>query len=225
MFTGIIQTMGRIQRIEGSGGERRLYISPEEQFSGLDKGESVSVNGVCLTVEEFSSDWLRFYVSAQTISQTSLQDYQAGHLVNLERALAVGERMGGHFVNGHVDCVATVRDVRGSGESNVYGLQFEQMWSRFIVPKGSVALDGISLTVIDCGAGSLEVNVIPETGKSTNVAYWKQGTKVNLEVDIIAKYVQHMLSPLGQGKIGADAGKSRMSYEFLQEYGFGSKLF
>ncbi len=222
MFTGIIQTWGRIQRIEGSGEERRLYISPGDTFSGLQKGESVSINGICLTLEEFSSDWLKFYASAQTFAETNLQDYQAGHLVNLERALAVGERLGGHFVNGHVDCVSTVQHIRASGESNVYRLQFEQTWSKFIVPKGSVALDGISLTVIDCGPDFLEVNVIPETRKSTNIGSWKQGTRVNMEVDVIAKYVLNMLGPYEGGQSGDKKASSGMSYEFLQKYGFGN---
>ncbi len=213
--------MGRILRIEGSGRERRLYVSPEQEFSSPSKGESVSVNGVCLSVEDFSSNWLKFYVSAQTLEQTNLQDYRAGYLVNLERALAVGERMGGHFVNGHVDCVANLEEIRPSGESRVYRLQFSRMWSRYIVPKGSVALDGISLTVIDCGAGFLEVNIIPETWKSTNIGFWKHGSRVNMEVDMLAKYVAQMLAPWEQGASGEDKDSS-ITREFLQNYGFGN---
>jgi len=222
MFTGIIQTLGRINRIEGAGKERRLYISPGRQFAHPVRGESVSINGICLSVEDFSQDWLKFYASAQTLEQTNLGDYQAGHSVNLERALAVGERMGGHFVNGHVDCVSTVGEVRSSGESTVYRLQFSRNWSKFIVPKGSVALDGISLTVIDCGPGFLEVNIIPETQKSTNIGFWKSGSRVNMEVDMIAKYVAQMLAPWDSSDNPGENEGSGISWEFLQKYGFGN---
>lgn len=222
MFTGLIQTLGRIQRIEGPGTEKRLYVSPLESFVDLKIGESISVNGICLSVEDFSRDWFLVYASEQTYTQTSISEYRAGSLVNLERALAVGEPIGGHFVNAHVDCVATVQEFKKFGESSIYGLQFPRDWSKFVVSKGSIALDGISLTVVDCAPGYLEVNIVPETKRTTNITFWEPGVKVNMEVDVIAKYVMQMLRPWQDLQVSQNDNYSNITFEFLQKHGFGS---
>jgi riboflavin synthase len=138
--------------------------------------------------------------------------------VNLERALALGDRLGGHLVSGHVDCLATVADVKPVGQSKIYRLHFPEEWSIYVVTKGSVALDGISLTVNHCGTGFLEVNIIPATQKETNMSGWAPGTEVNMELDMIAKYVRQMLTPFRQKD---QAGKhSGLSEDFLREHGF-----
>lgn len=221
MFTGLIQTMGRLERFEPSGKDARLTIRPQERMVDLRLGESIAINGVCLTLEKDSGGAFSAYVSAETLSRSTLGQLRAGAQVNLERALALGDRLGGHFVSGHVDCLAEVQEMREVGESRIYRLRFSPEWSPYVVPKGSVALDGVSLTINDCGTDFLEVNSIPATRQATTIGLWSIGSKVNLETDLIAKYVQRLLGPWQEkGRAARPDGNNDLSLETLQKHGF-----
>ena len=208
MFTGIINGQGKLLAVESRGHETRFRIQALYDLADIILGESIAVNGTCLTVETSGPSLFSAYASAETMRRTALGLLKPGAKVNLERALAVGDRLGGHIVSGHVDCVAEILSVRQEGESR-----------RIRIGKGSVALDGISLTVNDCGPDFLEVNVIPETWRVTTVAEWAPGTRINMETDVIGKYVRHMMAPhLGLASEEAKTGK--LSVEFLRENGF-----
>jgi riboflavin synthase len=218
MFTGLIQTLGTIQTITDSQDEQRMCIAPHKKWSDLQLGESIAINGVCLSVEEFSAASFWVYASKETLGHSNLGRLKTGSKINLERALTLQDRLGGHLVSGHVDCQARVVSINSAGQSQVYRFSFDSKWSSYVVPKGSVALDGISLTVNSCGNGFLEVNIIPATQKDTAIHLWRPGIAVNIEVDLIAKYVQRMLTPW-QGQ--QEERESDLSMDFLRQHGFG----
>lgn len=224
MFTGIIQGQGEILSAENRGTETRFRIHPRFALTDYVTGESIAVNGACLTVETFGSDWFTAYASAETLSCTSLGALRTGSVVNLERALAMGDRLGGHIVSGHVDCLATVESIKPAGLSRIYRLTFPQEFGTQVVDKGSVTLDGISLTVNHCGPDFLEVNIIPETQKVTTISQWKPDSRVNMETDIIGKYVQRMMAPWARAERNKgnseESRKSTLTMEFLREHGF-----
>jgi riboflavin synthase len=214
MFTGIIQGQGRLTAVRQSGRERVFSIRALFALEDIAIGESIAVNGVCLTVESGKDGCFTAYASAETLNRTNLSLLHPDALVNLERALAIGQRLGGHLVSGHVDCLATVQNVRDAGQSLLIRLAFPAEYGELVIPKGSVALDGVSLTVNNCGDDFLEVNIIPETRRATTVASWAPGTRVNMEVDMIGKYVLRMIAPRREG---ARAG---LDENFLREHGF-----
>ena len=222
MFTGIIQCEGEIVSLRREGKERRFRIRPAEPFSGLTDGESIAVSGVCLSVEAHDGDCFSAYASGETVGRTTLGALEPGGRVNLERALALGDRLGGHIVSGHVDCVAVVRSVARRGESLCCRLDFPAAYGREVISKGSVALDGISLTINACGADFLEVNIIPDTRRRTTMSAWRPGSHVNMETDLVGKYVAHMLAPWQEprrdGPSGAAGGG--LSLATLREAGF-----
>ncbi len=219
MFTGIIQTTGAVAGLEKKGPETRMRISPDQVFAELNLGESIAVNGVCLTVEDFGKDWFYVYASSQTMNVTNLGILKHGHKVNLERALSLGDRLGGHLVSGHVDCQGKISAVEKAGESIIYTISFPELHSRQVIDKGSVALDGISLTVIGCGPDFLKVNIIPATLKETAVSGWTKGSLVNMETDIIGKYVEKMLGPWIKNE-KPPKPESRITGDFLRQHGF-----
>lgn len=219
MFTGLVQGMGRVESVEARGGETRLKIRALFPLAHIVLGESIAVNGTCLTVETFGEGWFTAYASAETLRHTNLGALKTGSTVNLERALALGDRLGGHMVSGHVDCQATVRDIRPAGESRIYTLAFPSEFGEMVVPKGSIALDGISLTVNECGPDFLSVNIIPATQRETTISGWSPGSSINMETDLIGKYVRNMLGPWLAAK-GSAAPASKLSMDFLREHGF-----
>ncbi len=230
MFTGLIQGQGTLRTVQQQGQDMRLHIETHFSLDALQLGESIAVNGVCLTVESGNTHAFSAYVSAESLAHTNLRVLRQGSLVNLERALAVGDRLGGHIVSGHVDCVAHVADIKPAGQSRCITLHFPAKYSPEVITKGSVTLDGISLTINACGLLStdtdaqafLEVNVIPETWEVTTVGQWKVGTQVNLETDIIGKYVRHMLGPFhaNHEKSFAQKQESAITENLLQQHGF-----
>ena len=226
MFTGLVHGQGEVAALERRGGQMRLRLRPLFPLPEPREGESIAVNGACLTLESWdaASGSFAVYASMETVARTSLDMLRVGSCVNLERALAVGDRLGGHLVSGHVDTVAHVQGVRPAGDSRWCRLTFDPEWSAQIIPKGSVALDGISLTVNACGPGWLEVNVIPETWKVTTLSAWAAGRPVNLETDMIGKYVQHLLTLHTSGgaldKNAEGSGSTGVTLEFLREHGF-----
>lgn len=217
MFTGLVQGMGSIEAVDGRGGETRLRIRAGFLMN-IVKGESIAVNGACLTVETFGDHWFDVYASRETLSKTSLGALRIGSKVNLERALALGDRLGGHMVSGHVDCLAEVQSIVPAGESKVYRLGFPAEFGPLVVDKGSVALDGISLTVNECGQDWLCVNIIPATQKETTISGWTPGYKANMETDIIGRYVQRMMAAYAGGK--GKAAPSSIDMDFLAKHGF-----
>lgn len=229
MFTGLVEGQGRVTAMEKRGGDILFRFHPLFAFEKPDIGESVACNGVCLTVEKWLPAGPEFtaFASAETASCTNLGSLRVGALVNMERAMQMGDRFGGHIVSGHVDCVAHVESLTEVGGSRRIRMAFDPQWSGEVVPKGSVTLDGISLTVNRCGAGWLEVNIIPETWRVTTAANWKPGASVNMETDVIAKYVKNLLQPYagGAGQGGSSAeekpAESRVTMDFLLKNGFG----
>jgi riboflavin synthase len=215
MFTGLVQGMGTITALERRAGQMRLSIKALFPLREIVLGESIAVNGVCLTVESFSANAFSAYASQETLDKTNLGALGAGSGVNLERALALGDRLGGHLVSGHVDCLARVDSSVPAGESVRYTLSFPEAFGVYVVEKGSVCLDGISLTVNGCGADWLDVNIIPATQAETTISGWTPGRAVNMECDIIGKYVARMLAPHA-----TKAKPSGITADFLSKHGF-----
>jgi len=220
MFTGLIQGQGRIAAMDARTGEARLRIEPLFELPGGVLGESIAVNGVCLTVEEHSgggSPWFSVYASTETLSRSNLGGLKPGSLVNLERALALGDRLGGHLVSGHVDRLGTVESVTPAGQSREYRIGFPGEYGNQVVAKGSAALDGISLTVNACGPDWLTVNIIPKTLESTTMGQWQAGYRCNVETDLIGKYV---LRGLQAWQTAGETDKKGITMDFLREHGF-----
>ncbi|ACV68708.1 riboflavin synthase [Desulfohalobium retbaense] len=220
MFTGLILGVGTVSALDKKGDESRLRIRPHFSLTDCEYGESIAVNGVCLTVETFGRDWFTVYASAETLRRSNLGGLRPGDAVNLERALAVGDRLGGHLVSGHVDCLARIEQITAAGQSTAYTLGFPKQWGPFVVDKGSVCLDGISLTVNACTPTTLAVNIIPTTRKETTIASWQVGSQVNMEVDIIGKYVQKMVAPWSGEPAGEPETGQGLTLDFLREHGF-----
>lgn len=194
MFTGIIESLGTVVFVQNFSGQKHLRIKPITMQKDFKLGESIAINGVCLTVDKFGRDWFEVYCSSETLALTNLRNIKIAHLINLERALMLGQRIGGHFVSGHVDTTAIVTKVIASGDSKIMRLEFAKQYSHYLVPKCSVALDGISLTVNKCGNGFLEFNAIPETLKTTTIPHWRAGYVANMEVDLISKHLKSSLN-------------------------------
>jgi riboflavin synthase len=191
MFTGLVEIFGTITGIKNIGSSMVLSVKPLSEFE-VQLGDSVAVNGVCLTVTKHNGD-LAFDVSPETLKSTSLGELQISAKVNLERALRLSDRLGGHIVSGHVDGMGTVRDKKQVGEYTFFTFDSPPEILKYIVKKGSIAIDGISLTVVDLDHRSFSVAIIPHTLASTNLGDKGIGHRVNLEADIIGKYVEKLL--------------------------------
>ncbi|HMV49680.1 MAG TPA: riboflavin synthase [Blastocatellia bacterium] len=213
MFTGIIEELGTIRRITPARDGARLEVSARTVLADAKLGDSIAVNGVCLTVVDKGSDWFAADVSAETLRRTSLKQAQAGTRVNLERAMAASGRFGGHIVQGHVDGTGEFLNAQASGDGWVIRIGFPPELARYIVEKGSITVDGISLTVAALGDTWFEIAIIPHTWKVTNLGALARGAAVNLEVDILAKYVERMLAHHAEPK-------STLTLETLSELGY-----
>lgn len=192
MFTGIVVDVGKIVELRAIGGDSRLRVQ-SHLVSGLRLGGSIAVNGVCLTITDLSETEFSADVSAETLRCTAFAALRAEDPVNLEPALTAGTPLGGHFVSGHVDAAGEVVDIQPEGRSLRYSFTMPESLSRYISPKGSVAVDGVSLTVNSVSAGSFEVNVIPHTLERTIFRCYRPGIRVNLEVDLLARYLERLL--------------------------------
>jgi riboflavin synthase len=193
MFTGIIQGKGTIASLETVADALRMKVASAGFFANAFEGASVANNGVCLTVEEFAPDWAAFTLVRQTVSCTSFAGAQVGDTLNLEYPCSADSWIGGHFVMGHVDGVATVTQIAPQGTGVEITLEIPQDLTKYVINKGSIALNGISLTVAEKLPQGVRVAIVPETLEKTNVALWKPGTPVNVEVDMMAKYVENFL--------------------------------
>ena len=194
MFTGLVEEVGRVSRLE-LGEMLSLSISAGRAAEDTREGDSVSVNGVCLTVGKADGRTLSFYAMPETLRRTALGELVEGSAVNLERAMAAGSRFGGHIVQGHVDGVGEVLRVRPEGEAVIWEFAAPDSVLRYAVEKGSVCVDGISLTLVSIKEGSFTVSILPQTRANTNLAELGVGDSVNLEADVIGKYVERLLEP------------------------------
>jgi riboflavin synthase len=215
MFTGIIEETGTVQHLSLASQGATLTISGARLIPCMKLGDSVAVNGVCLTVTECDSGMFSCDLSAETLERTTLRGLSLGFPVNLERPLAVGDRLGGHFVMGHVDAVGRLISRKPSGQGSIMAFGYPPDLERYLVYKGSVAVDGISLTVASLGQNCFSVAIIPHTLEMTNLRDLKPGSSVNLEVDLLGKYLERFFQLGLTGKPSAS-----LTEEYLKEQGF-----
>ena len=208
MFTGIIEELGKIQGITSN----KITINCKTVLEGSNIGDSIAVNGVCLTVSEIDYNGFTADVSLETLRVTSLKNLLVGDFVNLERAMMANGRFGGHIVSGHVDGLGKIISIVRNYDFYNIKIELNKDQAKYVVKKGSVAIDGISLTIADITSNIISLAIIPHTYENTNLKYLKVGDKVNIENDIMAKYVEKFL-------LSRD-NESRISLEFLQEHGF-----
>ncbi len=193
MFSGLIQAVSKILGIEARGRERIFKIERPNIFDNMELGESIAINGVCLTVTYFDMKCFYVFASHETLSKTGLGHLKISDYINLERALSLSDRLGGHIVLGHVDGVGKIRRKRIYQNSHIIEIEAPQELLPYIVPKGSIAVDGVSLTINSIQGNAFTVNIIPHTIEHTNLKYKKEGSLVNLETDIIGKYIFNFL--------------------------------
>ena len=217
MFTGLIEAIGCVSKMERRGEFVRISFSSPWGLTEIKAGDSISVNGACLTVTSVDRKTFTADVSRETIARTTLGGLKPSDPVNLERPLILGDRLGGHLVLGHVDGTAAITGMRNEGDSITIRFQTSEGLLPYLVEKGSVAIDGISLTVNEPGGNEFSVTIIPYTAQRTTIGRKKVGDKVNVEADIIGKYVQRLLS--GQ-KPEERASKSELDMDFLTRHGF-----
>jgi len=213
VFTGLIQEVGRVRQTAPRADGRDLTVAAPGVVGRLDIGASVAINGACLTVERLSGDSFTCHAGAETLRRTTLGDLRPGDRVNLEPALSAGAALGGHFVQGHVDGTTRLRARRDGGTTTWLTFALPDDLVRYVAEKGSIAVDGVSLTVAELQPDAFAVAVIPHTLANTTLGTLGPGTAVNLEVDILAKYIERMLA--AQGLTGG-----RLTEEYLREHGF-----
>jgi riboflavin synthase len=192
MFTGIITDVGRVRQVEKRG-DTRFVITTAFDTAGIEIGASIACSGACLTVVERGEDWFAVDVSAETLTHTTLGDWQTGSAVNLERSLRVGDELGGHIVTGHVDATAEIVSLEPEGDSLRYVFRAPAEFKRYVASKGSVALDGVSLTVNEVEDDCFGINIIPHTQQQTTFGEAQPGVRVNLEIDVLARYVARLV--------------------------------
>lgn len=209
MFTGIIQALGTVKALARKGQDAMLEIETGITQAETRIGDSISVNGACLTVTKLGGRGFTADVSAETLNRTTIGGLKRGDRVNLEKSLRVSDLLGGHLVLGHVDGVGKIVERTSKSNSIIFGIEIESGLARYIVEKGSVAVDGISLTVNRCAAGRFHINIIPLTAAETTLGFRNNGDRVNIETDIIGKYVERFLKP-----------EKGVDLNFLAEHGF-----
>jgi riboflavin synthase len=214
VFTGLIEEVGTIREVKRSGASSYIEVVCEKVLEDIRVGDSVAVNGVCLTATDISGDSFRADVMNETLSRSSLGALSSGSRVNLERAMSAKRRFGGHIVSGHIDGTGTVTDIKKDGIATWYTISAKPEIMRYIAEKGSIAIDGISLTVAKVTETGFSVSVIPHTADQTVLPLKKVGDTVNLENDVIAKYVERLMKPAPEEKSGG------ITLDFLAKNGF-----
>jgi len=219
MFTGIIEILGRLEELTPRGGDVRLHVDAGGMdLSDTQLGDSIAVNGVCLTVTDLAASGFAADVSRESLEVTTLGDLGPGDPLNLERALALGDRLGGHMVSGHVDGVGAVAAMEPDARSTRVRFRAPDALARYIAAKGSITIDGTSLTVNRVDGAEFEVNIIPHTWERTRFSVYAIGTRVNLEVDLIARYLERLM--LGDRAAEPAADRGELSEAWLAEQGF-----
>lgn len=216
MFTGLVEELGKVKNMVRTSRSVRLTINASKVVSDVKIGDSIAVNGTCLTVVAHGDDWFTADVMPETVDRTVLSRLKTGDKVNLERTLRVGDRFGGHIVSGHIDGVGTISGKNTNDIAVIVRITAEPQVMRYIVEKGSIAIDGTSLTVVEVGNDWFTVSLIPHTAGLTTVGLKSVGELVNLEADVIGKYVERLLGLSGQ----QPEGKENMNAEFLRLHGF-----
>ena len=214
MFTGIVEEIGTVKAVQRSGNTSYIRIQAEKVLEDAHLGDSIAVNGVCLTVTDMNRTEFQADVMNETLSRSSLGTLKAGSPVNLERAMSAAGRFGGHIVSGHIDGTGTITDIKNDGIAVWYTVSASSEILRYIVEKGSIAIDGISLTVAKVTESSFSVSIIPHTASQTILSSKRAGDTVNLENDIIAKYVEKLMKPTEEPQTG------NLTMELLAENGF-----
>ena len=212
MFTGIIEGKGKVLRVERRGGARRLTIEFPLHLTEVQLGDSISINGVCLTIVEKGNQTSRLDLSEETIKKSVLSELKEGDTVNLERALRLNDRLGGHFVTGHIDGIGVITEKKKERDFVNLRVRVPENVSKYVVPKGSIAVDGISLTVNECRGKEILLTIIPYTLEKTTLMDKRAGDHVNLEADILGKYVEKLLNR-------RDGKSEGLDLSFLKEYG------
>ena len=211
MFTGIVEDKGKILRTDVRGEGRRVMLRVPPHLTDLQLGDSINVNGACLTVVEKTGESIAVDVSSETLEKTTFREMRQGEEVNLERAMRLSDRLGGHIVTGHVDAVGTLVERRSEREFVHLKIQVPKSVSKYLVPKGSIAVDGISLTVNACEGDELQITLIPYTLQKATLINKRVGDRVNLEADVLGKYVEKLMEQRESGKL---------TQSFLREHGF-----
>lgn len=218
MFTGIIESVGRVQQITPRSGDVRLTIATAKlNLADVKLGDSIATNGICLTVVELTGQGFAADVSNETLRRTCLKTWKVGTAVNLEKALMPTSRLGGHIVSGHVDGLGEIISVKQDARSIQYQVRAPDELAKYISEKGSITVDGISLTVNAIDGATFSLNIVPHTVQETNVGQWQTGSVVNLEVDLLARYLERLI--MGD-KAAQPTAKADISLEFLAQHGF-----
>jgi riboflavin synthase len=217
MFTGIIESLGKVESVQSVGGDVRLRIGTDLDMSDVHLGDSIATNGICLTVIEWGENWYAADVSRESLNRTTLGSWKVGQRVNVEKAMLPTTRFGGHIVSGHVDAVGEITLVREDARSIYYEVTAPAEIAKYLAEKGSVTVDGISLTINHLRGNIISLNLIPHTAERTNIGTWKTGAQVNLEVDVLARYIERLM--LGD-KAAETQEQSKLSMAFLAENGF-----
>lgn len=217
MFTGLVEELGKVKAIEKGARSVRITISAKKVLEDVKLGDSIAVNGVCLTAVAYDSSYFTADVMPETVNKTVLAHLKPGDLVNLERTLRLGDRFGGHMVSGHVDSVGKIIAKDQNDIAIIVKISVTPETSRYIIKKGSIAIDGISLTVVEATDTWFSVSLIPHTAKMTTLGYKRVGDAVNLETDIIGKYVEKLLMPKETESVST---KSKITMDFLAQHGF-----
>ena len=219
MFTGLVEELGKIKSITKGTKSAKLTIEGQVVLQDVKLGDSIAVNGTCLTVVEYTQRSFTADVMPETVRSTVLAELKPGDLVNLERTLRLGDRLGGHIVSGHVDGVGLIRSKERSDNAIVVTIEAPPQVMRYIIAKGSIAIDGTSLTIVDYGTDWFSVSLIPHTAALTTVGLKEPGSKVNLEADVLGKYVAKLLGL--QSDAEEKQAPSGLTMGFLQQHGFG----
>ncbi len=220
MFTGIVESLGTIQRIESNGEGKRLHIGCDLNLAQSKIGDSFAVNGACLTAVALGKHDFRVDMAPETVARTTFKQMVAGHRVNIERALRLSDRIDGHLVSGHIDGTGTIASVARKSNAVVVWVEVDPLLAGDMIEKGSVAIDGISLTINQCSETGFEVSVIPHTATITTFGIMKQGDQVNIETDMIGKYVRKIVMGGVWKSPGVKSGNQDITLAMLAKNGF-----
>lgn len=217
MFTGIIEELGTVRGIAAGAKSGKITIAAQTVLTDLHIGDSIAVNGICLTVISFDKNGFVADVMPETVQRTAFAQLKSGSRVNLERALTLSSRLGGHIVSGHIDGVGTIAELQADDNAVIIRITAERPILKYIIEKGSVTIDGISLTVVEAQADWFSVSVIPHTREVTSLSGKKTGSKVNIETDLIGRYVERFVT---FAEAEEPTEKTAITKDFLQKYGF-----
>lgn len=213
MFTGLVEELGTVEKIGWKGTSFHLSVRASTILEDMKRGESIAVDGICLTITDFSSESFSVDVVSETLERTTLSRLKVGERVNIERAVKAGDRLGGHLVTGHIDGIGDIKERRKRGDSLTLKISIPQELTKYLIPRGSIAVDGISLTVVESNRDSFTVAIIPHTASVTTLGFKIVGSYVNIEVDSLSKYVEKLMNP-------EEPKKDKITTDFLTEQGF-----